>query len=103
MRTDCSGSASLIYKLAGCPDPSARGFDGYGYTGTMIAHGRQLITQVESLLVGDLIFYKWDGRPGIPDHVAVYVGGGKAFSFGHWPPQIETAIVPGFQQARRYF
>jgi hypothetical protein len=33
--TDCSSYATLCAKDAGAPDPNERGYDGYGYTGTL--------------------------------------------------------------------
>lgn len=35
---DCSESVTLICRLAGLQDPNGEGYDGYGYTGTMLAH-----------------------------------------------------------------
>ncbi len=39
---DCSGSTTSILKAAGAPDPNGAGFDGSGYTGTMLAHCRHI-------------------------------------------------------------
>ena len=36
--TDCSGFATMACQDAGAQDPNGRGFDGYGYTGTLYAH-----------------------------------------------------------------
>ena len=38
LATDCSGFVTLCYKWAGAPDPNGRGYDGYGYTGTLLQH-----------------------------------------------------------------
>lgn len=38
MSTDCSGFSTLAYKDAGAPDPNGLGFNGSGFTGTLIAH-----------------------------------------------------------------
>lgn len=35
---DCSESATLICRLAGLRDPNGLGYDGYGYTGSMLTH-----------------------------------------------------------------
>lgn len=51
--TDCSGFATLAYKSAGAPDPNGAGYDGTGYTGTLMKHGRKVTTP----LLGDLLFY----------------------------------------------
>ena len=36
LTTDCSGFVTVCYFLAGAPDPNGRGYDGSGYTGTML-------------------------------------------------------------------
>jgi len=53
--TDCSGFATDCYEWAGAPDPNGRGFDGYGYTGTMLQACRH-IAKAEAL-PGDLVVY----------------------------------------------
>jgi hypothetical protein len=35
---DCSESVTLLCRLAGLRDPNGRGYDGYGYTGTLLQH-----------------------------------------------------------------
>lgn len=35
---DCSEIATLLCRLAGLADPNGRGYDGSGYTGTMLEH-----------------------------------------------------------------
>ena len=50
------------------------------YTGTMYRNGKGVVHD-ENLKIGDLIFYGDQGG-GIPEHVAVYIGGGKVFSHG---------------------
>jgi NlpC/P60 family protein len=54
--------------------------DGLVYTGSMYQHGKAVIHD-KNLKIGDLIFYGDQGG-GVPEHVAVYVGGGKVFSHG---------------------
>jgi hypothetical protein len=54
--------------------------NGVVYTGTMYTHGKPVVHD-ENLKVGDLIFYGDQGG-GIPEHVAVSVGGKKVFSHG---------------------
>jgi NlpC/P60 family len=51
-----------------------------GYTGTQYKRGKAVVHD-KNLKVGDLIFYGTQGG-GIPQHVCVYVGGGKVFSHG---------------------
>lgn len=50
------------------------------YTGSMYKNGKAVVHD-ENLKIGDLIFYGDQGG-GIPEHVAVSVGGGKVFSHG---------------------
>lgn len=50
------------------------------YTGTQYRSGKGVLHD-ENLKIGDLIFYGDQGG-GIPEHVAVYVGGGMVFSHG---------------------
>lgn len=68
LTTDCSGFATLCYKLAGCADPNGLGYNGTGFTGTLLQHGHSVSTP----LPGDLVFY----GPGDAFHVAVVVEGG---------------------------
>lgn len=79
--TDCSGYATLCYKMAGQPDPNGFGYNGYGYTGTMLLHGKQI--SLADIQVGDLVFY---GKPTVV-HVAVYAGNGMVYSNGLYPMQ----------------
>lgn len=74
---DCSSFATWCYWVAGAPDPNGLDYNGYGFTGTQISHGRR----VSSPRPGDLIFYGRDWR-GNPTHVAIYIGGGKVVSHG---------------------
>lgn len=94
VRADCSGFATECYFAAGALDPNRRGYDGQGYTGTLIGHGKQ-VPSVWELKPLDLIFYGYTTRAsgafpvGSPTHVAVYVGeiAGKpsVVSDGHFP------------------
>jgi cell wall-associated NlpC family hydrolase len=38
LTTDCSGFVTLCYYLAGAPDPNGLGYDGQGWTGTLLDH-----------------------------------------------------------------
>jgi len=51
-----------------------------GYTGTQYTKGKAVVHD-KNLKVGDLIFYGNQGG-GVPEHVAIYIGGGKVFSHG---------------------
>jgi hypothetical protein len=58
--TDCSGFVTLCYAWAGAPDPNGLGYDGAGYTGTLLAHMRSI--EPESALPGDVVV--WGSPPG---------------------------------------
>ena len=76
-RWDCSGFVTCCYEAGGAPDPNGRGYDGLGYTGTLVDNGSPVSR--DQLKLGDLVFYgsSW-GRPGFPagspTHVALYAG-----------------------------
>lgn len=53
---------------------------GLVYTGSMYQNGKG-VRHDSNLKIGDLIFYGDQGG-GIPEHVAMYIGGGKVFSHG---------------------
>lgn len=96
-RTDCSAFATLCYKASGAPDPNGRGYDGYGYTGTLEPRG----AAVSAPLPGDLAFY---GNDTISSHVAVYIGDGLVATFGSEPgPRIlELRYRSDLRAVRRY-
>lgn len=79
---DCSAFVTLVYKAAGIVDPNARHYDGFGFTGTLIANG----TKTSSPQPGDLVFYR------SPEHVAVYIGNGKVIEMGGNPGPREEPI-----------
>ena len=98
---DCSSFATWCYFVADAPDPNGRGFDGQGYTGTMIGHG----TEVKEAKPGDLIFY--GHSHGDINHVTVYVGNGKVISHGQDSgpmlyPMNYSRPGGGVQQIRSY-
>lgn len=97
--TDCSGFATWDYKSAGAPDPNGFGYNGYGYTGTMLLHGTYLT--FTNLKRGCLIFY---GRP-VVTHVAIYIGNGRVVSFGSesGPYVLSWNYRSDANQARSYF
>ncbi len=77
--SDCSGTSTLAYKYAHVAypshvsDPNGFNFNGYGYTGTLLNHGKRTTTPHP----GDLCFY----YPTY-SHVGVYLGNGRVFSHG---------------------
>jgi hypothetical protein len=73
---DCSAFVILCYKAAGAPDPTGRGYDGYGYTRTLWANGKR----TNDPQPGDLAFY---GDPtDTTGHVNVYIGNGESINMG---------------------
>lgn len=68
--TDCSGFVTLMAKWSGAPDPNGMGYDGYGYTGSLLQHLPH-ITKAECL-PGDLVVF----GPAPGDHVVVLIQAG---------------------------
>lgn len=94
--TDCSGYDTWTFKSGHAPDPNGFGYNGYGYTGTMLENGRQIASPVP----GCLVFY---GHP--VSHVALYIGNGRVISHGSeaGPLLLEVHYRSDFNQYRRYF
>lgn len=66
---DCSGFVTLCYEWAGAPDPNGRGFDGLGYTGTLLQHMKPIMkSQVK--LADVVVFGSFPGH-----HTAIVIGG----------------------------
>jgi cell wall-associated NlpC family hydrolase len=88
IKTDCSGFATLCYKIAGAPDPNGAGYSGAGYSGAMEQTG----TRTSSPQPGDLAF--WSGNNVTTfDHVAVYVGNGQIVEHGSQPVTLSTVTA----------
>jgi cell wall-associated NlpC family hydrolase len=83
---DCSGFVTICYFAGRAKDPNGRGYDGFGYTGTLLSQGTKI--PQSSLKAGDLVFYGSTMNPtpgfprGSPTHVAIYVGQGMVISMG---------------------
>jgi len=75
---DCSSWATWEYWVARASDPNGLGYNGQGYTGTLINHGTRV--SLSQAKTGDLVFYGWEN--GVPGHVATYVGSGRVVSHG---------------------
>jgi cell wall-associated NlpC family hydrolase len=58
LTTDCSGFVTLCYYLAGAPDPNGLGYNGQGWTGTLLGH----LGPTVFLLPGDIVV--WGEYPG---------------------------------------
>lgn len=74
---DCSSSTTGIYYIGRMPDPNGLGYNGQGYTGTQINHGRRSATAP----FGALIFYT--NSSGVVSHVTMSMGDGTCFSHGN--------------------
>jgi cell wall-associated NlpC family hydrolase len=99
LTNDCSGSIHHLYRLAGGPDPSGRGFDGQGYTGTMQDRGSR--HELGSpLKAGDCVFYGDQGG-GIAAHVGMMLDASRLFTFGGEPPTI-TSYAAYWTSGRRH-
>jgi hypothetical protein len=69
--TDCSGFVTLCYHWAGAPDPNGRGYDGLGFTGTLLQHMKSIMkSQVK---IGDVVVY--GAYPGHHTCLVVEAGG----------------------------
>ena len=68
--TDCSGFVTLCYYLARAPDPNGRGYDGEGWTGTLIDH--MTAVAPDDAQSGDVVV--WGDYPG--RHAAVVLEAG---------------------------
>lgn len=67
---DCSAFVTLCFKWAGAPDPNGLGYDGEGYTGTLLEHLEHI--PLEQVQPGDIIVY--GAAPG--EHTAIVVVAG---------------------------
>jgi cell wall-associated NlpC family hydrolase len=89
LRGDCSGSIHRLYQLAGGPDPSGQSFDGTGYTGTMQTRGSKIALTHSAMAAGDCCFYGDQGS-GVAQHVAMYLGNDRLYTFGSNPATITS-------------
>ena len=64
---DCSAFVTYCYSWAGAPDPNGQGYDGQGYTGTLLSHGTPV--ELGQLMPGDVVVY----GSGTGDHTALIV------------------------------
>jgi hypothetical protein len=67
LNTDCSGFVTLCYAWAGAPDPNGRGYNGQGFTGDILQHGRRIPRS--ALQPGDLVVF----GPGTGEHVVMVI------------------------------
>lgn len=103
--TDCSGSVTLAAKWARTRDPNGLGFNGQGWTGTLLEHCRH-ITQ-GNVRAGDLIVYGYSPGHhvvGVLDVVGLHVDF-SCFSHGRpgTPEQILHSRMAGSQASRGHY
>lgn len=84
--TDCSGFVTGLFYAAGAPDPNHQGYDGEGYTGTMLDYLRAIAKS--SLRFGDLIVF--GSYPGV--HVVMVIEPGRS---PDWDPVVLSHGRPG--------
>lgn len=53
LTTDCSGFVTMAYQYADCPDPNGLNYNGQGFTGTLLQHGKK----VQKPRPGDIVIY----------------------------------------------
>lgn len=75
---DCSGFVTLCYKWAGAPDPNGLGYNGYGYTGSLLNHMHHITR--EQVRQGDVVVF--GAFPGVHTCVAADNGGTQLYSHG---------------------
>jgi cell wall-associated NlpC family hydrolase len=69
LTTDCSGFVTLCYHLAGAPDPNGLGYNGQGWTGTLLRH----LEETAQPQAGDVVV--WGAYPG--RHCAIVLEPGE--------------------------
>lgn len=69
---DCSGGVTCLCKWAGLADPNGRGYDGYGFTGTLLGHLPHY-SDPSKAGVGALAVF----GPGSGEHVAMVLEPGR--------------------------
>ncbi len=69
---DCSGFVGSVYKAAGLPAPYTVGYGGTSYDVAGNSH-MQKVSEAQAK-PGDVVVF--------PDHIALYIGGGKCISMG---------------------
>jgi hypothetical protein len=83
-RSDCSGTCDILARWSGLPSPMGS-YNGVGNTDTMDAHCRR----VGEPAIGDYVRYGFDG---LPQHVAIYVGGQTVVSHGSESGPFHTSM-----------
>lgn len=91
--TDCSGIVTMFAKWSGAKDPNGSDYSGWGYTGTLLAHLRNI--PFKDTWRGDLLVY----GGGTGTHVVMLLAGGckdsnpMVASHGH-PGADDPCVMP---------
>jgi peptidoglycan hydrolase-like protein with peptidoglycan-binding domain len=96
---DCSAFVTYCYSWAGAPDPNGQGYDGQGYTGTLLSHGTEI--PLAQVVPGDVIVY----GPGTGDHTAIIVEAGPdplTVSMGEQGDPSYVRVSQDGRQPQRY-
>ena len=99
---DCSSFVTWCYFAAGAPDPNGNGYNGSGFTGDEVRHGREVRTPRP----GDLVFYGHSHSD--ITHVTLYIGNGRIVSHGQesgptiYKIDYNRGKLGGRQQIRTY-
>jgi len=96
---DCSAFVTYCYSWAGAADPNGQGYDGQGYTGTLLSHGAPIA--LHDVQPGDVIVY----GPGTGDHTAVIVEAGAdplTVSMGEQGDPSYVRVSQDGRQPQRY-
>lgn len=83
--TDCSGFVTMAYQYAGLPDPNGGGYNGTGYTGTLLVKGTPTVVPKP----GDIGVY--GPKPGHHAVAALIAGGAEIASHGSEVGPLELA------------
>jgi NlpC/P60 family len=69
INSDCSGFVTLLYWLAGLPDPNNCHYDHTGYTGTLLSNVANHHIPADQVQPGDLVVY----GGGVGEHTAIVI------------------------------
>jgi WD40 repeat protein len=94
---DTSSFVTWCYWQADAPDPSELDYNGFEWSGSLVAQGNP----VKTPRPGDIAFYGPSLKS--PRYVAIYIGGGKVVAHTRETgPEVRTAKAPDFLQYRSY-
>lgn len=100
LQEDCSSSCTAHDWLAGNPDPNNLGYNGQGYTGTLVVHGTR-----SSAVLGALAFYGYNfPMKHVTRCIGFKNGTPMVFTWGHGLPGITNYNYRSdFNHWRKYY